>query len=66
MVTTSQSIVSKKKGEKNLVNQAADEFDDLLARIRDPRTRVAGDTLFGHQEAFDLATTFKPGQTETL
>lgn len=48
---------------EQVVKQASDEFDDLLARIRSPRTRAAGDKFFGADE-IDLASSFQPGRTE--
>lgn len=46
------------------VNDATADFDNLMARIRHPNTRAAGDALFS-VEGVDLAATFKPGRTET-
>jgi PHD/YefM family antitoxin component YafN of YafNO toxin-antitoxin module len=43
---------------------ATAEYDQLMARIRHPNTRAAGDALFS-PEGVDLAASFKPGSTET-
>jgi hypothetical protein len=46
------------------VTDASAEFDQLMARIRHPNSRAAGDALFS-VEGVDLAASFKPGRTET-
>lgn len=46
------------------VTDATAEFDQLMARIRHPNSRAAGDALFS-VEGVDLAASFKPGRTET-
>ncbi len=46
------------------VTDASAEYDQLLARIRHPNTRAAGDALFS-VDGVDLAASFKPGRTET-
>lgn len=51
------------KSEENVVKQAADEFDDLIALISNPKTRAAADKLFTGN-GFDLAATYQAGRTE--
>lgn len=46
------------------VADATAEFDQLMARIRHPNSRAAGDALFS-VEGVDLAASLKPGRTET-
>lgn len=46
------------------VMDATAEYDLLMARIRHPNTRAAGDALFS-VGGVDLAASFKPGRTET-
>lgn len=53
-----------KLGELTQVKQATDEFEELLGRIRSPKTLAAGDAFFS-ANGIDLATSFKPGRTES-
>lgn len=49
---------------REVVAEAGDEFDQLFARIENPKSHAASDALFSAGGA-DLASTFKPGRTES-
>jgi hypothetical protein len=58
MTSTPQTIVQTNKASQSLVEQA-DELQQLLDRIQNPKTREVGNAFFT-VEGVDLASSFIP------